>query len=136
MKSSRGFAAAACTAVFAVVVACSNSGTNGGGGTGGGATPPTCQGATGSTGAGSSACNSCLESSCSPDLSSEQTNCGAYVTCYEGCQCSDTACLTGCLAKIDSTCQSADGILTACLLQYCSSECASTTGATDAGGAG
>jgi hypothetical protein len=67
-------------------------------------------------------------------VASVESACGAYVSCYEGCECSDLTCLQGCLAKIDSTCESADSPLETCIMQSCSSQCnGSTTTGTDGG---
>jgi hypothetical protein len=119
MKVSGWFAAA--VSAVAVLVACSSSSS------GGGSSVPTCQGATGTMGAGSSACSSCLQSSCGSQISSVESSCGAYLTCYQGCQCSDLSCLEGCLSKIDSTCQNPEESLATCLTQSCSSQCTTTT---------
>jgi hypothetical protein len=129
MKIPRGFAVAASTIGIVIsVVACSSSSDNGGGG----AMAPTCQGATGMTGPGSAACSACLQTNCGSQLSSAQSACGAYITCYSGCQCSDFNCITGCLSKIDGPCANAEGPLTMCLDQNCSSQC--MAGSQDGGG--
>lgn len=117
MKVPTMFAVAAATAL-ATLVGCSSSSSGGGSGN-----VPTCQGSTASTGAGSEACNSCLQSHCGSQVSAVQSSCSAYVSCYEGCQCSDLQCIEGCLSKIDATCQNAEGPLTSCMSQNCSSQC-------------
>lgn len=86
---------------------------------------PSCQGATGQTGAGSAACSSCLQNSCGSQISAVESSCGAFVSCYEGCQCSDTMCITGCSSKIDSACMQAYGPLQNCLSQSCMTPCTS-----------
>jgi len=118
--------------VFAAVAACSSSSSNGGGG-GGGA--PSCQNPS-STGAGSTACNSCLQTHCSAELSSVQASCSAYIACYQGCQCSDLACLLNCVStKIDATCQNAVNPESTCMQNNCKSDC-TTTVHLDGGGGG
>lgn len=118
MKMPTMFAVAG-AAVVSLLVACSSSSSSSGG-TG---SVPSCQGAAGSTGPGSSACSSCLQSSCGSQLSSYLSSCSAYNGCYEACQCSDTNCIAGCLSKIDSTCQSPFGSFAMCLSQSCASQC-------------
>jgi hypothetical protein len=133
MNRSRPFAVALSFASFvAVVAACSNS-TSGGTGAPG---IPSCQGATGSTGPGTAACNSCLQTNCASQLSSVESACGAYLTCDEACQCSDTTCLAECVTtKIDGACATADGPFTSCLTQSCPSQCEQTI-VLDSGGGG
>jgi hypothetical protein len=132
MNRSRPFARAlSCASFVALVAACSNS-TSGGTGP---SSAPSCQGATGSSGPGTAACNSCLQTNCASQLSSFENACGAYLTCYGACQCSDIACLEDCLTKIEGTCQTADAPFTSCLTQSCPSECEQTFGP-DGGGAG
>jgi len=80
----RSMVATAMLATVAVVVGCSSSSSDGGN-----ASAPTCKGATGSTGAGSSACNSCTQSSCGSQISALEGACSAFVNCYEGCDCSN-----------------------------------------------
>jgi hypothetical protein len=131
----RAISAAAMWAAIPVIVGCSSgsgngSGSDSGSGSGsdsGASSVPTCKGATASTGPGSAACNSCLQGSCGSQVSSVQSSCSAYVTCYSGCQCSDTACITGCLSHIDSPCQNAYLGLVTCLSQSCSAPCNGTT---------
>ncbi len=125
MTASTMFANAA-SAAIAVLVACSSSSS------GNSDSYPTCQGAKEPTGAGSSACSSCLQTGCGSQISSVETSCGAYLTCYQGCQCSDLACLQSCLSKIDGACQNAYGPFTTCLTQSCESQCTTTT-ASDGG---
>jgi hypothetical protein len=122
--------AAVAAAAFSVLFACSSSSGNGGGS----GSYPTCQGATQSAGAGSTACNSCVQSACGSQASSVESACGAYLTCYEGCQCSDLNCLVGCQGKIDGTCSSADQPLQTCISQNCASQC--NGGGPGDGGAG
>jgi hypothetical protein len=76
-----------------------------------------------------------LESHCSSQLSAEESSCGTYITCYTGCQCSDTQCIVGCLGKIDATCQQAAAPMQTCISQNCNSECNSAP-PVDAGGGG
>ena len=42
---------------------------------------------------------------------------------YQGCQCSNDTCLSGCESKIDSTCQSVYAPLDQCILQHCATPC-------------
>jgi hypothetical protein len=121
MKVSAMFATALWAAI-ALGVGCSSSS-----GSGNNPSPPTCKGATGSAGPGSTACSSCTQGSCGSQIASVETACTAYVSCYSGCQCSDLTCISGCLSKIDSTCQNAYVPLASCLSQKCSSPCAGTT---------
>ena len=127
MKVPTTFVSTAAAAAFAVLAACSSSSNGKGGGS-----VPSCQGATQSTGAGSAACNSCLESSCSSQISAVEGACSSYVTCYEGCQCSDLTCIEGCEADLmQGSCPSADQSLTTCLSQSCGTQCNGSSG--DAG---
>jgi hypothetical protein len=127
MKRSAIFAVIA-SGALSIVVACSSS--SGGSSSG----PPSCQGATGTTGAGTSACNSCLESNCGSQISSVEGACSAFVSCYSGCQCTDSQCLLNCVTmKIDSTCQNSYGPLQTCQSNNCSMACAQTTIPTDGG---
>jgi hypothetical protein len=120
MKIPRRFDVATSTAVIVIaIVACSSSDNS----NGGGASAPTCQGATGPTGPGSAACSSCLQSSCASQLSSVAIACGAYASCYQGCQCSDIMCIQGCLNKIDDACRNAEEPFAMCLSQSCPSQC-------------
>jgi len=114
-------------AAVALLIACSSSSSGAGSGV------PSCQGATGTTGAGSAACSSCLQSSCGSQISSVKSSCGAYITCYEGCQCSDLSCVGGCLSDIDSACETPEESLTTCLSQNCASQCNTTTTVSDGG---
>jgi hypothetical protein len=125
------FAGAIAMATF---VACSNSNGGGGGGTGGGGSGAlTCVGgASQQSGAGSAQCSSCLQGSCSGPLSTVESSCSAYLTCYQACSCSDSTCLTGCLSKVDSNCATPFGKLAVCLSNSCGTSC---TGVSD-GGAG
>lgn len=109
-------------AAAALVAACSSSSSSGGS-----SGYPTCQGATGSTGPGSSACSSCVESNCGSDVSSVESACGAYLSCYEGCQCSDLSCIENCESKITGNCSSAETPLSTCLSQHCASQCSGET---------
>jgi hypothetical protein len=117
----------AASVAFTLLVACSSSSSGG--------SPsssfPSCSNPVGSTGPGTPACSSCLQGSCGSQSSSVETSCSGYLTCYEGCQCSDVACLEGCLSMIDSTCQGPYAQLTSCLTQNCASQC--NAGAGDAG---
>jgi hypothetical protein len=126
---SRVLAACAAIAFVGVVVACSSS-NNSSNSTAG---VPSCQGASASTGPGSTACNSCLQTSCGSQIGAVQSGCGAYVACYDGCQCSDLNCISGCLGKIDSTCQNSYGPLVSCLSQSCATPCG-TSSPKDGGG--
>jgi hypothetical protein len=115
--------ATAMLATVALVVGCSSSSSDGGN-----ATPPTCKGATGSAGPGSSACNSCTQSSCGSQISAIESECSAYVSCYEGCDCSNLTCIAGCQSQIDSACMNAYNPFTSCLVQNCTSQCVGSTG--------
>jgi hypothetical protein len=112
----------ATASIVVAAVACSSSSSSGGG-----SGLPSCQGAAGTTGAGSATCNSCVTSSCGSQVSSVKSACGAYLSCYQGCQCTDNTCLQGCLGKIDGTCQNAFGPLMTCLDQSCRTECGNTS---------
>jgi hypothetical protein len=111
--------AAVTAAISIFAVACSSSSSSGSGSS----SYPTCQGATGTSGAGSTACSSCVESHCGSQVSAVESTCSAYLSCYQGCQCSDATCLEGCVSKMDSACQNADGPLASCITQNCSSQC-------------
>jgi hypothetical protein len=116
MKKTIGFAVAACAALLALA-ACSSSSS------GNGSSVPTCKNPM-SSGAGSATCNSCLQSKCSSQIANVETSCQAYVSCYSGCDCSDTNCLLTCAqTKIDATCQNAAAPEGMCLQQNCSNEC-------------
>jgi hypothetical protein len=137
MKTSQWLALATPVMTIALLVAaCSSGSSNGGSGSGSGGTStyPTCQGATAATGAGTPACNTCLQTNCGAQTSAVESSCGAYLTCYEGCQCSNLSCLAGCLTDIDTACAGVDGKLTTCLTQSCASEC--TTAIVGDAGAG
>ncbi len=112
---------AAAWAAVALLVACSSSSS------GSVSTYPRCLGATGSTGAGSPACSSCLQSTCGSQSSSAQSSCSKYFACYEACQCSDLACLQECLPKVDSACRNDFDSLTSCLTQSCATQCTTVT---------
>ncbi len=122
MKVSMLFAAAA-SAITIALLGCSSS-------SGGGGSIPQCQGAmSSSTGAGSSACNSCIESKCGSQLSSFDSDCSAYISCYDACQCSDTTCLSGCSSKVTagSACANDESSITSCLEMNCTSQCTSSS---------
>ncbi len=102
-------------ASLSVLLACSSSSSGG--------SVPSCQGNAGTSGAGSAACNTCLEGNCGSQTSSVESSCSAYISCYNGCQCSDTSCISGCQSKIDSTCSSAYSPLTSCLTKSCATQC-------------
>jgi hypothetical protein len=55
------------------------------------------------------------------------------VSCFAGCDCSDLSCISGCLSKIDATCENADGPLAACLSSKCATPCGATSGSPDGG---
>jgi hypothetical protein len=84
---------------------------------------PQCLGATGATGPGSNACNSCLQNKCGSDIPSATTACGAYFHCYSSCKCLDSACLDGCSSKIDATCTLGGAALLTCEMNSCTSQC-------------
>ena len=119
MKGSRLLLSAA-VAALAVLVACGSSNSSNGNG---GSSAPTCKGATGATGAGSTGCSSCLQSNCGSQLSAVNNSCAGYVACYEGCMCSDTNCLIGCVQKVDMACSNSFMPFQNCLMQQCSSQC-------------
>ena len=117
MKMRASFTAAA-LAVAVVIVGCSSS-------SGGGApSTPTCKGGAGATGAGSTACNSCTQSSCGSQIAAIEGACSAFLSCYEACECTDLACLGNCQTSIDATCMSAYNPFVSCLTQSCASQCA------------
>ena len=64
-----------------------------------------------------------MQSNCGSDTSSVQSGCGAFVSCYEGCQCSDVLCIQNCESKVTGSCASAYTGLENCLGQHCSSPC-------------
>jgi hypothetical protein len=70
---------------------------------------------------------------CGSQIAALEGACGAFVSCYEGCDCSDYMCIGGCQAKIDSTCTNAYNPFTSCLIQSCTSQCASATTGPDGG---
>jgi len=121
MKIPRLAVALSSAAIVLAFVACSSSSNDN---NAGGASPTSCQGPPAATGPGSDACSACAQISCGSQLSSVGSSCGAYVTCYSGCQCSDFTCIQGCLNRIDDTCRSAYGPLAICLSQSCPSPCA------------
>ncbi len=116
----------ASAAVVSMLVACSSSSS-------GSASFPTCQGSTGTSGQGSPACNSCVQSNCGSQVSSAEGSCSAYFNCFASCQCSDLNCVIGCQGKIDSTCQNAFGPLSTCISNSCASQCNSGGGVPEGG---
>jgi hypothetical protein len=95
----------------------------------GGNAPPTCKNPSG-TGDSSAACASCEESHCGSQLATYESKCQAYLSCYTGCDCSDSKCLQGCYGQMDPTCGQAATPFAACAVQSCASQCS----AADAGG--
>jgi hypothetical protein len=63
--------------LVSLAVACSSSSNSG-------STLPSCQGG-GGTGAGSAACNSCIQSNCGSDVSPVESDCTAYSSCGPQC---------------------------------------------------
>jgi hypothetical protein len=117
MKKTLCLTAAMFVALLAFV-ACGSGGSS----DGSGGAPPSCQNP-GATGAGSLACNSCLQASCSSQLALVESSCQAYITCYEGCQCTDVACVLGCQSKVDNTCSGPGQAQETCMQQHCSQPC-------------
>jgi hypothetical protein len=111
--------AAIASAGFAVLVACSSSS-----GDNGASSAPICKGNAGATGPGSSACTSCTNSKCGSQLAALESACGAYVACYQDCECSDLTCIGGCTSNVNSSCEPSVSSVTTCLSQSCASECA------------
>jgi hypothetical protein len=109
------------TALALLVLACSSKSASKGG------SLPTCQGAQPSSGSNSAACTSCVESSCSSDLSSVESACSAYLGCYSGCQCSDGQCIANCQSQVTSNCESALTAGSSCEAQNCPSQCSDGT---------
>jgi hypothetical protein len=128
MKLSAIFAVVA-SGALSVVIACSSSSS------GGSSSLPQCQGMTGSTGPGSAACNSCLQSNCGSQVSTASGACSAYNSCYSSCQCMDINCLTNCFAtKVDANCANGGGTaLATCQMNNCSSQCNITVTIGDSG---
>src|SRR4029077_9680743 len=120
LMTLRPLAFVATPIVFAVIAACSSSNSSS-------SAPPSCQGAKGTTGAGSSACSSCLQNSCGSQVSAVNSACGAYVACFQGCMCGDFMCLVGCAqTKIDAACSNSYMPLQNCLMQSCGQQCNQT----------
>jgi hypothetical protein len=88
---------------------------------------PQCLGATGATGPGSNACNSCLQNKCGSDITPASNACGAYFHCYSSCKCLDSACLDGCASKIDTACTLGGAALLTCEMNSCASQCKTAT---------
>jgi hypothetical protein len=122
----RGFLLLASLAAL-TFAACSNSS--------GGSTLFACQG--GSVNGGAS-CASCVNTSCNAQQSTTASACGSVVSCYNACQCTDTACISGCLqmASSNGTCQMALNSFTTCEAAQCEAPCGSTTTVVDAGTGG
>jgi hypothetical protein len=82
-----------------------------------------CQGSAGASGPGSTACNSCIETSCSSQLSAAESPCSAYLSCYASCQCMDGTCIDGCTAKATGSCANPFADVGACIGQSCATPC-------------
>jgi hypothetical protein len=88
---------------------------------------PTCTNPT----ANQVACTTCVEQSCVSTVSTALTACAAFYSCFQKCDCSDTACVDTCLSKAPASCTTALGAVAACEKSSCASACEAP--ATDAG---
>ncbi len=85
-----------------------------------GSSVPSCQNPTSEE----QACDSCGSSNCGSEVSDVESDCSAYVSCYEACDCSDTACVAKCTQDTTSSaCQAAGEALGSCTEQHCKSQC-------------
>jgi len=81
------------------------------------------------------ACGSCTESHCASALSTSETTCTSFYTCFATCNCTDTSCIEGCAAAdTQNGCSTALTSLNTCQTTSCASACAPSTG--DGGTAG
>jgi hypothetical protein len=115
-------------------VACSSSNSGGGNGAGSNAFPfsgPSCPaGTTGVSNMGmpsSTACNNCVQSSCSSKLDCIKTDCSDFYTCLCACMMNDTNCTIGCFTNhTSSQCSTCQQGVAGCVLNTCGSACGAT----------
>jgi hypothetical protein len=80
---------------FAATIACSSSS--------GGSGVVSCKNPT----VAESACSACEAESCAAENSAVIAACSSYVSCYQGCDCSDDACVLACAEGSTASCKSA-----------------------------
>jgi hypothetical protein len=71
------------------------------------------------TGLNSLACGHCIERECSAALDTLLSSCPVYLSCVQGCDCSDRSCLMGCAPKIDAPCRTGSVDIEACKKTHC-----------------
>jgi hypothetical protein len=72
------------------------------------------------------ACATCYEAACASEVTATTADCATFYPCFDGCDCSDTACIDTCAAAASSTCQGALQALVSCQQSQCASSCGSS----------
>ena len=77
------------------------------------------------TSASSAACDSCVESECSDQLSSTESACSAYFDCYCACAEGDDSCYSSCAPEMtnNSACSASLSTILSCDMDECESQC-------------
>jgi len=73
-------------------------------------------------------CLTCINSSCSNDVSAVESECGSSISCGEACNCGDQSCSSKCKSGDDagSACLGAGLGLAACISSMCKPQCSGT----------
>jgi hypothetical protein len=80
------------------------------------------------------ACNDCVESMCVPDVAPVLSACASFYTCYEACDCSDSACIMACQKAAPAGCDTPATNLIDCQMMMCAKACSPPDAGSDASG--